>query len=155
MDRKRDGDLERLEQVATYAGGERCRMLALEDYFDFDDLADGCGHCDICRPVARAPAAPVLSARGKVHGGSSAKVPPPSIEDPAELLLLERLRVWRRAQAGGKPAYTVLHDRTLAELGVRRPRTHVELADVHGIGPSRLERYGDALLAMLADSDGM
>jgi ATP-dependent DNA helicase RecQ len=155
MDRKRDGDLERLEQVAAYADGTRCRMLTLEDYFGFDDLTDGCGHCDVCRPVARSTAAPVLSARGTIHGGSSAKAPPPSIEDPAELLLLERLRMWRREQAAGRPAYTVLHDRTLAELVVRRPRNHAELADVHGIGPSRLERYGDALLALLVDTDGV
>jgi DNA helicase-2/ATP-dependent DNA helicase PcrA len=66
--------------------------------------------------------------------------------------LAERLRAWRReqAQAQGKPAYTIFNDRTLAALAERRPSSRAELLTVDGIGPSKLDRYGEELLALLA-----
>jgi DNA helicase-2/ATP-dependent DNA helicase PcrA len=65
--------------------------------------------------------------------------------------LAEQLRAWRRkrAEADGVPAYVVFNDRTLAALTERRPRSRGELLGVEGIGPSKLDRYGDELLALL------
>ncbi len=62
------------------------------------------------------------------------------------------LRRWRRerAEADGVPAFVVFHDTTLAEIAERRPASHGELASVPGIGPTKLDRYGDELLATLA-----
>ncbi|HTF60140.1 MAG TPA: ATP-dependent DNA helicase UvrD2, partial [Actinomycetes bacterium] len=70
--------------------------------------------------------------------------------------LAEQLRVWRRkrAEADGVPAYVVFNDRTLAALSERQPRSRGELLAVEGIGPSKLDRYGDELLALLSPSDG-
>jgi ATP-dependent DNA helicase RecQ len=48
------------------------------------------------------------------------------------------------------PAYVILHDSTLAELARRRPQTVAELATVSGIGARKLDRYGGALLGVLA-----
>jgi DNA helicase-2/ATP-dependent DNA helicase PcrA len=69
--------------------------------------------------------------------------------------LAEQLRAWRRkrAEADGVPAYVVFNDRTLAALNERRPRSRGELLAVEGIGPSKLDRYGDELLALLATDD--
>ena len=47
------------------------------------------------------------------------------------------------------PAYVILHDSTLAEVARRRPRDLDGLAAVSGIGASKLERYGAALLALV------
>ncbi|MEX1323537.1 MAG: DNA helicase RecQ [Synechococcaceae cyanobacterium] len=65
--------------------------------------------------------------------------------------LVEALRSWRREQAQqqGVPPYVVFHDRTLLELAQRRPASLVDLAGVSGIGAAKLERYGEALLAVL------
>ncbi len=62
------------------------------------------------------------------------------------------LRDWRlkRAKADGVPAYVVFHDSTLAEIAERAPRTRGELAGVSGVGPAKLERYADDVLAALA-----
>jgi len=62
------------------------------------------------------------------------------------------LREWRlkRAKADGVPAYVVFHDSTLAEIAERSPRTRGELASVAGVGPTKLERYADDVLAALA-----
>jgi DNA helicase-2/ATP-dependent DNA helicase PcrA len=83
--------------------------------------------------VARAPAS-----RRKV----AAEELPPSFA---------ALREWRlkRAKADGVPAYVVFHDTTLAEIAERSPRTRGELATVNGVGPTKLERYADDVLAAL------
>jgi DNA helicase-2/ATP-dependent DNA helicase PcrA len=69
--------------------------------------------------------------------------------------MAEQLRAWRRkrAEADGVPAYVVFNDRTLAALSERRPRSRGELLAVEGIGPNKLDRYGDELLALLATDD--
>jgi ATP-dependent DNA helicase UvrD/PcrA len=62
------------------------------------------------------------------------------------------LREWRlkRAKEDGVPAYVVFHDATLAEIAERAPTTRGELAAVAGVGPAKLERYADDVLAALA-----
>ena len=70
--------------------------------------------------------------------------------------LAEQLRAWRRkrAEADGVPAYVVFNDRTLAALTERQPRSRGELLAVEGIGPSKLDKYGDELLALLTPAEG-
>jgi DNA helicase-2/ATP-dependent DNA helicase PcrA len=70
--------------------------------------------------------------------------------------LADQLRAWRRkrAEADGVPAYVVFNDRTLAALSERQPRSRGELLAVEGIGPSKLDKYGDELLALLAPGEG-
>jgi len=74
-----------------------------------------------------------------------------AIETTADDALVERLRRWRleRSRIDGVPAFVVLHDKTLRELAAAQPRTEAELATVKGLGPVKLERYGDDLLAVL------
>jgi DNA helicase-2/ATP-dependent DNA helicase PcrA len=66
--------------------------------------------------------------------------------------LFERLREWRRkrAQADGVPAYVVFHDRTLQEIAERECKDWADLAAVSGVGPAKLERYADEILAIVA-----
>jgi superfamily II DNA helicase RecQ len=73
---------------------------------------------------------------------------------PADLALFERLRAWRRAAAAAAevPAFVVLSDRTLRALATARPASLGELADVPGIGPAKLERYGAAVLELVCSS---
>jgi ATP-dependent DNA helicase RecQ len=63
----------------------------------------------------------------------------------------ERLRAHRAqvAKARGVPAYVVALDRTLLEMAMRAPRSHAELLDVFGMGPARVEAYGDGFLEVL------
>jgi DNA helicase-2/ATP-dependent DNA helicase PcrA len=66
--------------------------------------------------------------------------------------LYDALAVWRRAQAEREevPAFHVFHNRVLDQIARARPRTRDELAAVPGVGPSKLERYGDELLEVVA-----
>jgi DNA helicase-2/ATP-dependent DNA helicase PcrA len=82
---------------------------------------------------------------------SSSASDAPKAKLPATPAVLA-LKEWRlaRARAEEVPAYVVFNDRTLAELLRIAPRTIAELAEVPGIGPAKLERYGSELLAALA-----
>jgi DNA helicase-2/ATP-dependent DNA helicase PcrA len=64
----------------------------------------------------------------------------------------QRLREWRlgRARADGVPPYVVFHDSVLHAIAAARPGSLGELARVSGVGPAKLERYGDEVLAALA-----
>lgn len=66
--------------------------------------------------------------------------------------LVQALKAWRRerSRADGVPAYVVFHDSTLEEIARRRPGSLAALSAVSGVGPAKLERYGDELLAALA-----
>lgn len=67
--------------------------------------------------------------------------------------LFEALRQWRYdvAQTIAKPPYVIAHDRLLAELAVAKPTTLPALAEFAGIGPAKLERYGEEILSVIAD----
>jgi ATP-dependent DNA helicase RecQ len=53
------------------------------------------------------------------------------------------------ARKHGVPAYVVFNDATLEGIAVSRPRTHDQLRAISGIGDKKLERYGDALIALV------
>lgn len=61
------------------------------------------------------------------------------------------LREWRTAEAKatGKPAYTVFSDAHLRGIALALPSTAEELAACDGIGPTKLDRWGDDILALL------
>ena len=67
-------------------------------------------------------------------------------------LVYEALRTWRRevSKQHGVPAYTVFHDATLRELASARPQSLAQLRAISGIGATKLERYGEALLTILS-----
>jgi DNA helicase II / ATP-dependent DNA helicase PcrA len=75
--------------------------------------------------------------------------------EPIDEALFEQLRAWRARIAAetGVPAYLVFHDRHLRAIAGRRPRTLRELAACPGVGPTKLERYGDDVLD-LVDTHG-
>jgi ATP-dependent DNA helicase RecQ len=69
--------------------------------------------------------------------------------------LFGRLKAWRTAQARSQsvPPYVVFHDATLAAIAAARPRDLDALSAIPGIGERKLERYGTALLGVLASPD--
>ena len=62
------------------------------------------------------------------------------------------LRAWRleRSKADGVPAYVVLSDKHLDGIAERHPTSLAELRACPGIGPAKLESYGDEILEVLA-----
>ena len=75
----------------------------------------------------------------------------PETLDRAGEALFEALRAWRLQVAGDNhvPPYLVFHDRHLRGIAARRPRSLRDLAGCPGVGPTKLERYGDDVLDLV------
>ena len=106
-------------------------------------------------------AAAILRGKGTVRlrrdartgGRREAKAAPAAAAlDPAAEALWEALRAWRLDEARRQqlPPYVIFHDATLIEVARHRPRSLSALAAIPGIGRSKLDRYGAALLAAIA-----
>jgi ATP-dependent DNA helicase RecQ len=69
----------------------------------------------------------------------------------ADRALFEKLRAKRLelAKAQNVPPYVIFHDKTLAEMAMRRPRSVTELATIPGAGQVKLARYGEAFLKVI------
>ena len=68
----------------------------------------------------------------------------------------EALREWRReaASEAGIPAFVVFTDATLVAIAEDRPPSLNRLATLPGVGPSKLEKYGEAVLKVLETGTG-
>ena len=64
--------------------------------------------------------------------------------------LLDGLRAWRllRAKTDAVPAYVVAHDATLQAIAESRPGSIPELRRIKGMGPLKLDKYGEEILTL-------
>ena len=69
--------------------------------------------------------------------------------------MFERLRAWRTSVAKelGMPPYVIFHDSTLRLIAASPPSTLDELRQVNGVGATKLDKYGQAILDVLARPD--
>jgi len=93
------------------------------------------------------------------QGGRARKKGAPVIvvsagEPPPDAGLVDKLRRFRREAAAREalPPYCIFGDRTLEAIARARPGDLPALGAVHGIGPSKLEKYGTEILAITARS---
>jgi ATP-dependent DNA helicase RecQ len=65
----------------------------------------------------------------------------------------EKLRALRleMAQELSLPPYVIFHDKTLKEIAVIQPINREQLLQIRGIGETKAEKYGERLLAVLAE----
>jgi DNA helicase-2/ATP-dependent DNA helicase PcrA len=73
--------------------------------------------------------------------------------DPQDQALFEALRAWRRDQSreADVAAYVIFNDATLGALCQQRPRSRKDLLQVPGIGAVKAQRFGDDVLAIIAE----
>ena len=100
-------------------------------------------------PPASGPSAPPVTAAS----------PPPVVATPPApsgfAARSEMLEAWRSAQAEaeGRAPYLIITDATLALLAEHNPSDLEGVRRVKGIGPVKLERYGESLLEVLRNAD--
>jgi ribonuclease D len=77
--------------------------------------------------------------------------PPPRPLTKEEQRMLKALKKWRleKSFAEHVPAYMICQDRTLEHLVMELPETLEALSSIHGLGASKIARFGDELLAAL------
>ncbi len=68
--------------------------------------------------------------------------------------LFDALRNWRMqaAKAQAVPPYVIFHDTVLRDIAAVRPADFAALGEIKGVGASKLERYGAAVLALIGRS---
>jgi ATP-dependent DNA helicase RecQ len=165
LDRRRKGELAKLEAVQQYAYASGCRRGFVLRYFGDPAAGRDCGGCDNClgthTKASRAPAAakalkPGEKKRERIRAGTAAREEAADlVTSPADAQLLERLRALRSgiAREDKVPAYVVFPDRTLMEMAVRRPKSPYALGEIKGVGPMKIEKYGERFLALLRTAD--
>ena len=127
----RDGELTERSGVIVMAGGSPTSGESVED---------------------RPPHESRASEKTVRDGVSKNAKPELDPDDPLTMALKSwRLEAAKRDKLS--PAY-VMHDKTLAALVTARPRTLEALGNVPGIGPSKLERYGQDVLELLVGEVG-
>ncbi len=89
--------------------------------------------------------------RERATGRKSAKRAAGLDLDPAAQALWTALRAWRLDESRRQklPPYVIFHDATLIEVARHRPASLDALAEIPGIGRSKLDRYGAAVLAVI------
>jgi ATP-dependent DNA helicase RecQ len=92
-----------------------------------------------------------VRARGKAGRPPRAPAITITLDVPAAQRF-ERLRALRAelARAQNVPAYVIFHDSVLRAIAATEPATLDELGRISGVGAAKLERYGEAILAVLA-----
>ena len=113
-----------------------------------------------CRPVLRGERSielrrdPSWKARSKATKPRKAAVPI-SLDAESEALF-DALRSKRLelAKAQGVPPYVIFHDTTLLDMATKKPRGLEAFAGLSGVGAAKLERYGEAFLAVIRDKTG-
>ena len=127
-----------------------CRHQAVVRYFDETIAACGAS-CDVCRGAGiEAIVAPAtLRSTGRLRGAAAMVAVEP--DGDFDTALFDRLRALRKRIAAeeGVPAYIVFSDAVLRHMARVQPRSRDELLQVPGIGPVKLDRYGDAFLEQL------
>jgi ATP-dependent DNA helicase RecQ len=142
---------------------ECCRHQAIVAHFD-EKMAPCGASCDVCTGVTVAEqAAEAIGRHGtgkrkarSRHASSDSSDRRRSTSSTLDLnaedqAVFERLRSLRKtlADQSSVPAYIVFSDKVLREMAIRRPKNSLQLLAVPGIGPAKLERYGDAFLEAL------
>ena len=91
--------------------------------------------------------------RKSAPGGKPAEKPAATLDARADALW-QALRSWRLEEARHQqiPPYVIFHDATLIEIARRRPTTLAALSTIPGIGRSKLERYGEAVLEVVTET---
>ena len=78
----------------------------------------------------------------------------PGSDDGASDDVLATLKLWRTSQASREslPPYRVFSDKTLMEIARARPQSSGDLLEISGVGPSKLEKYGEDVLKITGES---
>ena len=143
---------DQIREMFTFASARDCRHRLVVRHLG--EQIERCGEsCDSCagfdplaaaRTARRAPKRPVASPTDR-----PARAAEELTVETAELF--DRLRTLRRSLAVARsvPAYVVFSDATLMRIAEERPSSPDALLGISGIGPKKLELYGDALLELV------
>ncbi len=140
-----------LEALVNYSEAAECRHADILTYYKDSQRLKKCGHCDICDTASDRKIIKTLVTSAKNILRKKKKIYPDHFSDSASEERFNRLRVWRKAKATelDVPAFVIFGDKTLRELAEKNPKSLANLNGIYGIGETKLEQFGKAILAEL------
>ena len=108
---------------------------------------------DVARPILKGEERVMLREEVMAPGAAAPRPARGASAEPAMAgdALFDALRAWRKREAAeqGVPAYVIFQNDTLAAIAAARPRDAAALAEIPGVGRSKLDRYAEAVLRIL------
>jgi ATP-dependent DNA helicase RecQ len=147
-----------LDAIIQYAEGGECRHSGILTYFKDRDRIQSCGHCDVCDPDSprRIPNEYVKITKVRVRTGKvrEKRVRLKEIAgsfDEREAATMRAVREWRLeyARSQDMPAFIIFSNRTLEDLARKAPRSLYELTKIYGLGPQKIDAFGQELLEII------
>jgi ATP-dependent DNA helicase RecQ len=142
-------------EVFRMAETRTCRHAQFAHHFG-EQLAPCGTSCDVCqnfellskKPARLSPEERALARAERKRDRLEVSVP----LDP-DLSLFDRLRALRKeiAKERGVPPYVVFSDATLLQMASIRPQTNAQMLSISGVGPTKLEHYGERFLKALSE----
>ncbi len=83
------------------------------------------------------------------RAASPSKADPTADLDEAAQQRFAALKELRNQLRDGKPAYVVFDNKTLVSIARMAPTSKSELAKISGVGPAKLDKYGDAVTELM------
>jgi ATP-dependent DNA helicase RecQ len=155
---------QRSRDMFRWADRPHCRHRGLSAHFE--EAMENCGtSCDICLAITWDSARAYLPAVSRVEEtvppiaspqkkGSKRATKATHVPVVHSGPVFDQLKSLRRELANKKnlPAYVVFHDSTLAHMAAVQPKTLEEMRAIPGVGPSKLDQYGEQFLQVLASA---
>jgi ATP-dependent DNA helicase RecQ len=124
-----------LRRMTDYAYADRCRRGFILRYFGEEEVAETCGHCDVCTGERLQVPAKASKAKAEPQG-------------PHSELAAGELRRWRRelSRELGLPPYMIFNDKTLFALATSLPTSRDQFLSIKGTGETQWERFGPKVI---------
>jgi len=103
-----------------------------------DDEIAGVGRTSVSKPTIDNTTSPVATIK--------------PVDSCKRMSLSDDLKMWRKRTADEllKPVFSVVRNVVIEELVLKKPRTLEELSQLTGVGPVTIQKYGQAILAIVA-----
>lgn len=142
-----------LETITQFSEGGECRHAGILSYFRDSRQISECGHCDSCVPDSGR----MIQKKNLFFSTTRPERRKPKektkkifeeVLDEAAEIRAKHLKKWRKeyADAQNIPAFIVFSNKTLKDLAAKAPANLAELSDVYGMGPKKIEAFGEILL---------
>ena len=150
---EKDGQVIKFRKVRLTEAGREVRSGTPLELLINDGIVEEFADRGAARPrVKKAVLGNARGASASVDGKLAFAAEPVKLSVAGEALAAQ-IREWRAGEAKRLrvPAYVVMHDRTLAALAQARPKNPRELLLIDGIGPAKVERFGEEILRLCAE----
>jgi len=141
---EKDGETKRYRKVRLTESGLELRKDSPVELLISDGVVEEFAGRGAAPSRSRKPKAPAAKP------GKQAKAAEPVQLTPQGEALAARLKAWRAAEAKRLrvPVFMVMHDKTLTALASTRPQSPRQLLEIDGMGPAKVERFGEAILEL-------